>query len=388
MARPKKQHLSKRPDGRYLCRYKDICFYGDTEDEALAKREEYKELEKQNLLTIPTVQEYADQWIDVAHPNIADSTMTGLKIHLKKLTDALGDKYIDEVKPLDIKKLYSSEYVDASNSYILSGKQLFASFFDSAMANGYCKNNPVRDKTAKPHKGTEPTTRALTEQERIWVETLCTDHRAYPAVMTMVYAGIRPQEMKAFVIDRDVDFKRDIITIHNTAHYDGEYGYKITKKGKTERATREIPLLPPLKKVLEGRKGYLITDAKGKRVNIQAWKCVWKSYLFSMETAINGCQKRWYGKTKEHKKILEEGGSLPEWIDFDVVPYDLRHTFCTMCRDAGVELNTCVHWMGHVDAKMIMKVYDQYNDNRGKKEAEKLVSAIETSQSASQNEIF
>ena len=95
-----------------------------------------------------------------------------------------------------------------------------------------------------------------------------------------------------------------------------------------------------------------------------------------MEKEINGCEKRWYGKTKEHKKILASGGKLPEWIEFTVVPYDLRHSFCTMCRDNGVELNTCVHWMGHADAKMIMQIYDEFSEDRGKSEAEKLISKL------------
>lgn len=385
MARPKKQHLHQRPDGRYLCRYKGVCFYGDTEEEAFYKRDIYKEMERQKLLSIPTVKEYAETWFPVAYPKVTASTRLGLKIHLRKLTDSVGDLPLNEVKPLDIKTIYAEKYAYLSNSYITAGKQLFCAFFDSAVANGYCDRNPARDRTAKPHKGTMPTTRAITKQERIWIETLCTDHRAYPAVMTMLYAGLRPQEMKALVIDRDVDFENDIIRLRSFAHYNDKYGYAITKAGKTDKAVREIPLLPPLKAVLQGRKGYLITDAKGKRVNIQAWKCVWKSYVFSMETAINGCQKRWYGKKHEHKKYIAEGGKLPDWISFDIVPYDLRHSFCTMCRDNGVELNTCIHWMGHTDAKMIMKVYDEYNQDRGQKEAERLVKILETSQNASQN---
>jgi integrase len=91
-----------------------------------------------------------------------------------------------------------------------------------------------------------------------------------------------------------------------------------------------------------------------------------------MEAAINGCQKRWYGRTREHKAILEAGGVLPPWRSFTVVPYDLRHSFCTMCRDNGVELNTCIHWMGHTDAKMILKIYDEFSETRSNSEAKKL----------------
>ena len=376
--REKKQRLKKRADGYYVCRYKDQWFYSLDPDGPLAQREEYKRLEKQALLSVPTVQDFADKWIDRAYPSVAQTTKAQLKIHLKKLTDAIGNQLLTDVKPSDIKQIYSDKYLGLSRSYISAGKQLFSSLFDSAVADGYLRVNPARDKTAKPHKGTTGSHRQITPQERSWIETLCTDHRAHPAVMAMLYAGIRPQEMKAVKIERDVDFKAETITLQQFAHIEDSNHYKLTKEGKTDQAARTIPLFPPLKKALTGKSGYLIQSAKGERVTIQAWKSAWASYVVCMETAINGIQKRWYGKTREHKKILDEGGTLPPWIEFTVVPYDLRHSFCCMCRDADppVELKTCVRWMGHKDAKMILKIYDEASDNRSEKEAERLKKTL------------
>lgn len=94
-----------------------------------------------------------------------------------------------------------------------------------------------------------------------------------------------------------------------------------------------------------------------------------------MEEQINGISFRWYGRTKEQRQ-LAEAGKLPPWIEFTVVPYDLRHSFCTMCRDAGVELHTCVEWMGHKDATMIMRIYDEVSENRSDSEAEKLKKSL------------
>ena len=378
MPREKKQRLKKRADGYYVCRYKDQWFYSLDPDEPLAMRDEYKRLEKQALLSVPTVKEFAEKWIDRAYPSVAKNTKAQLKIHLKKLTDAIGHQLLTDVKPSDIKQIYSDRYLGLSKSYISAGKQLFCSLFDSAVADGYLRVNPARDKTAKPHKGTEGTHRQITPQERTWIETLCTDHRAHPAVMAMLYAGIRPQEMKAVKIERDVDFKAETITLHQFAHIDDSNHYKLTKEGKTDQAARTIPLFPPLKNALTGKSGYLIQSAKGERVTIQAWKSAWESYVVCMETAINGVQKRWYGRTKEHRKILDDGGKLPPWIEFTVVPYDLRHSFCCMCRDADppVELKTCVRWMGHKDAKMILKIYDEASDNRSEKEAERLKKTL------------
>ena len=161
---------------------------------------------------------------------------------------------------------------------------------------------------------------------------------------------------------------------------------------KTGWSNRQVPLFKPLKEALKGKHGYVIASAKGNQVTIQAWKSAWESYLFCMETAINGMQARWYRRTKEHKQILAEADRLRKegkpreadekekqilpWIRFDIVPYTLRHAFCAFCRDSGVEINTCRRWMGHADAKMILKVYDTVSEDRQENERQKVENRL------------
>ena len=378
MPREKKQKLKKRPDGRYACRYKDQWFYSTDHDDCLRQRKEYKEALKRGRVASYFVKEYAAQWLDRYCTGNAPSTKAGLATHLKKLTDAIGSKPISEIVPSDIKSIYAEKYNGLSNSYVKAAKQLYCALFDAAVADGLILSNPARDKTAKPHTGTYTGHRAITTQERKWILTLCTDHRAHPVVMAMLYSGIRPQEAKALNIDKDVDFGAELITVRNTAHYDPQnrQKYVFTGKGKTDKANRQIPLLPPLKAALNGKHGYLVTSAHGERITHTTWNVLWNSYVTHMETAINGVDRRWYGRTKEHTAVLAAGGQLPEWIPFSVVPYDLRHSFCTMCRDNGVELNTCRQWMGHADTKMILKIYDEVTSNRDTAEAERLKNAL------------
>lgn len=378
MPRQKKQHLKQRPDGRFVAYYHGKPFYGKSEDEALALREAFKrsELTGEAYNRTVTVFEYGTKWLKIAHPAVSDSTFKGLAIHLQHLVNQQGNTPIRDVKPLDIKAVYSSEYKTASNSYIKAAKQLYISLFDSAVADGICRFNPARQKPALPHKGREGGHRAITEQERQWINTFCHDHRAYPAVITMLYAGIRPQEAKALTVEKAYDKDSNVLHVTETAHLDGNNNYQITGKGKTKNAIRDVPVFPPVAEALKDMKGLLITTAKGKQITVTTWRNAFASYKTCMETAINGCHKRWYGHTKEHKKILATGGKLPPWIEFTVVPYDLRHSFATWIRDHGVELHTAIAWMGHADATMIMRIYDEVSDNRSKTEAEKLKKAV------------
>lgn len=367
---PRQKKPKKRKDGRYRVRYHGIEFYADSPDRALELREEYKQNERSGIVARQTVSDYALPWLRRSFPSVSDSTYTGLAIHLQHLIDEIGNKRIETVVPSDIKSVYSQQYGSCSNSYLKAARQLFCSLFDSAVADGLIRSNPARDRTAKPHKGSMPTNRPITPQEREWILTLCTDHRAHPVVMAMLYAGLRPQEAKALVIERDVDFENDTITIHETAHNDGQK-YAYTERGKTDKANRTVPLFQPLKSALFGKKGYLISSAHGERVTHTTWRVAWNSYCSQMEKEINGIDKRWYGKTKEQKRLAEEG-KLPDWVEFNIVPYSLRKSYCVMLRDSGVEMNTARKWMGHSDSKMILMVYDSVSEDRSEQERKKV----------------
>lgn len=188
--------------------------------------------------------------------------------------------------------------------------------------------------------------------------------RSFPAVADTTYEGlaIHLQHLVDNIGDKRISevVPSDIKAIYS-AHYNGLSNSYI-------KAARQIPLLPPLKTALKGRTGPLVTSAHGEQINPTTWRVLWQSYRASMETAINGTCKRWYGKKKS-----QQGKALPAWIDFDIVPYDLRHSFCVMCRDSGVEINTCRKWLGHADSKMILQVYDSVSEDRTEQERKKLL---------------
>ena len=375
MPRPKKQHLKQRKDGRFCCVYHGIQFMDKDEDKALAKRDDYirqlkaGEYRREN----PTLKEYADKWIKISKVGIRETSIRKNKIHLAHLCNVIGEMYLQDVRPSDIKRVYSTHYKDSSKSYISHARSLYAALFNSAVEDGIIRTNPVKSEAAKPHKGTSGSHRAITEEERNLIETVALDLPASVVARVMLYTGLRPQEVKALSMN-DIDFERKIIHVRSFVHIKGSNAYEIDKTGKTKKAVRDVPLFPPAEEALKGREGYLIAN-HGKLVTPSVWDNEWKTYRNAIERHLNGLQKRWYGRTKEHKELLKNGSTLPQWREFTVVPYDLRHSFVTWCRDNGVELHTCVEWMGHRDATMIMHIYDNPTD-RSKTEAEKLTKKL------------
>ncbi len=364
-----RQSLTKRADGRYRVKYQDRYFYGTTQAEAMRKRDEYKQAQRDGLqVHCPTVSAYAVEWLPAHKRTVSIKCYNDYAKQLDALCSVLGKYPLSSVTPTDIKGVYSDKYADYSGYTIKRAKMIFTALFDSAVADGYIRVNPCRNKTARPHKGKEGTHRELTGEEDAIL--LAVDHPLRPAVMLMRYAGLRRGEALALNVTRDVDFERGLIHVRRAIAYTSNQ--PIVKKPKTEAGARTVPLFDILRHEIDGIDGYIAKAKRNKGIMSEsAFRSAWASYLRAVECHINGyTQKRWYGNTREDKAIITAGGKLPPWKTFDIRPHDLRHSFCTMLRDAGVDMHLTMEWMGHGDEKMILKIYDHVNENRRQKAVE------------------
>lgn len=359
MGKQKRQHLQKRPDGRYMCRYQGICFYGDTELEALKKRDEYKNAARRLDRTPMTVARYAAKWLPLHKRGVSKKTYNDYAKQIDALIEAIGDIPLNKVTVDDALGVYT-HYDGYSDSTIKRARMLYVNLFDAAIENDLCFKNPFRSTQAQPDKGTEGSHRALTPEEDRLILDVPAEFRV--PVMVMRYAGLRRGEMLALDVDRDVDFEAGTIHVHEAVRYDSNQ--PIISDPKTEAGDRLVPLLDILRKELKNVHGLVAKSAKGTMMSESAFKSAWAAHKNAMEVELNHCHKRWYGKRRSDKAILAAGGELPPWIEWTVRPHDLRHSYCTMLRDAGVDMKLAIQWMGHADEKMILRVYDHVQDRR------------------------
>ena len=96
----------------------------------------------------------------------------------------------------------------------------------------------------------------------------------------------------------------------------------------------------------------LLTKEDGEMMTLSAFERKLDSYITFLEAKLNGCPKRWYGKTREHKALLANGKELPPWREVKIRCHDFRVDFCTRNYEAGIPIKTLQKWMGHADAKM------------------------------------
>ena len=102
------------------------------------------------------------------------------------------------------------------------------------------------------------------------------------------------------------------------------------------------------------------------------------SYITFLEAKLNGCPKRRYGKTREHKALLANGKELPPWREVKIRCHDFRVDFCTRNYEAGIPIKTLQKWMGHADAKMIMNIYAKLTEEQEQANALKLMGFMDT----------
>ena len=382
-----RQTLKQRADGRYVCKYHGQSFYGYTQKEALEAREAFKRVIENGMRAEAlgiTVKAYSAKWVSTYKAHLTNGPYN---THVRLLDrfcehNDIGSRPIRSIDTSDIQSFYNTAQ-GKSHSYICDMRDTIKGLFKYALADRVIQYDPTLK--AKPPKGNKGTHRAIMQWERDIIHQ--TAHRIRPAVMTMLYAGLRRGEALAINVDRDVDFKQKTITVREAVRFYNQQT-PILVDPKTEAGVRTIPLLDVLADELRGMHGLLLSRDDGSLYTEKAWHRAWESYIVTLETKKNGIHKRWYGRTKE-QLALKEAGKLQPWVDVTIRPHDLRHSYCTMLYDANVDLKTAQKWMGHADQEMTMRIYTHLTEEKEKTASEALEKAakkLASSQNGSQSQ--
>ena len=349
-------HLKKRKDGRYRKVYQGLPFYGYTEKEALENAAAYKRDLDAGLRAEAaglTVAQYASQWVAIHKAHVGYRQYNDCVNHLYRMAGRIGEKRLRDIVMSDIQEVYNDLSV-YKKDHISHAVTTINAMFRSAVVDRLIPFNPCQG--ARRPKATSGTHRALTAQERELVENM-TEHRFYPAVMTMLYAGLRRGEVLALNIDRDIDFTAREIHVREAVRF--ESNQPIIASPKTEAGERTIPLVDVLANVLRGRHGLVAPSASGGHMSERAFRAAWSSFLTQAEETLNGDTKRWYG----HRKGQDDAWRKAHpWQTIDLRTHDFRHSYCTMLYELGIKIRPAMLWMGHADDSMIRQIYTHLSD--------------------------
>ena len=186
------------------------------------------------------------------------------------------------------------------------------------MWNEFVEKNPVIGCILP--SGITTTRRAITAEERSAILAVCKYHPAGLYILFMLYCGIRPHEA-ACIQGKDVN--------GNILHVRGT---------KSSDADRYIPIPEVLRKVLPeiGAEEYLIKSLSGVSPIKESHR-----------------RKMWNSFKKELGRYID--------VADDLVPYCLRHTYCTDLQDAGIPINVARELMGHSTIVLTSKIYTHHS---------------------------
>jgi integrase len=192
--------------------------------------------------------------------------------------------------------------------------------------------------TLEPHER-----RALTKEEKELVTRTWRGHRMGPAVMIMMYCGLRRGEVLALTWD-DINLDKKILSVNKSVMI--MKNQPQVKKPKSKAGTREVPIPNFLVDILHElpRNGHLICpDAKGQMMTETAYRRAWNSYCHYLNIKAGG---RDASRTHEKVQVID-----------NITAHMLRHTYASMLYEAGVDIKSAQRFLGHADIEMTLAVY-------------------------------
>lgn len=313
--------------------------YAHSEEELMFKiKQAYAEAERQIERALnPTFKEVAKEWINSHEKEISHYTYDGYKAPMKSLVDEFGADQIKEITPLQLQRFLNELGKQGYAKHTIALRKIVASLiFDYAILKDLIKVNPAA--TVKVPKTAPTKKRELPDDKEIEKVKQSVDVPFGLFPYLILYTGCRRGEALALTYE-DIDFKNNTVDINKVVVFENGKP-KIYHRAKSKDGIRTIPLLTPLKNVLNTKgKGYIFTY-EGEQLTLSRFNILWKNY----------------------QKVV--GVSL--------TPHQLRHAFATICFDAGLAAKDASQILGHSKIELTLDIYTHIKQSRTQETAQKL----------------
>ena len=319
-------------DGRrYYFRAKDETDYEVKKALKLKELEENKIIES-NML----VRDWASEWLRTYKSGSCnDKTYKDYERRLNAyILPEIGHIRLKDVKPVHLQRVMQN-IRSMSQSRIDKIYQCLNQVFETAEQNDLIAKSPARG-LQKP-KGYSGSHRAITDAERAAILEVARTHKHGLWVKLMLFCGLRTGETARVKVCH-FDFEKKLLYVDGT---------------KTENARRMVPvpdeILEEVKALKKEPFDYLFTNETGRPIQPHNRGRMWKSFKKALHVQMGG-------------RLYKDAIVPPCLVAEDLVPYCLRHTFCTDLQDAGVSINVARDLMGHSDISLTAKIYTHTTD--------------------------
>lgn len=335
-------------DGKKV--YKSV--YGKTQKEADIKAEELKVSLRKGMdisASNDSFKVWAEYWLMTKKSEVSADRYSSLQSRGAIWMNALGNAQIGQIKPFELQTiLYTIAEKNPNTGEPMAKKtirgyiQVIKAMFDFAFDNRVIAYNPAT-KLKLPQTVKEPVQRrALTEEERQRVMEF--EHRAKPSAMLMMLSGLRRGEATALQWN-DIDFINNKISVTKSYNFKTK-SFKTPKNGKS-RVVSVPKILIDYLKTLPKESPFVLTNARGQMMTADSWKRLYQSYMLDMNIEYG-----FGGSINKHANNVD----VPMVIN-TFTPHELRHTFCTIMFEAGIDALTAQEQLGHSDIQTTLSIY-------------------------------
>ncbi len=246
----------------------------------------------------------------------------------------LGDMTLKKIRPIHCQRVLNQQS-GKSPTQVNEVYNTLKFLFSHAYTNHLIKTDPTAD-LVKPHAKRREHRRALTSTEREYFIQVGKTDRRYYLYLLMIFCGCRPSEASECQ-GRDLLQKNGIHFLH-------------IRGTKTANADRNVPVPLELWELIKNTKPYeyIACTRTGGKIDERARRRVWKSYCRNINIAM-GC------------KVYRNELIPPFPLAPDLVPYCLRHEYCTDLARNGVDIRIAQKLMGHSDIKLTANIYTNLN---------------------------
>ena len=312
---------------------------GDTEKELAVK--EYKkrqELESgRNVITNnTTLEQWTLKCIETYKTNQSQITRQKYVSRIKHcVLEHIGYMKLKDVKPLHCQQVLNLQEGN-SKTQINEVAQALKFIFERAVENKLIYENPAAH-LRKP-SGTRTSRRALTPTERKHVIQVGVTDRRYYLFMLMLFCGCRPSEASE-CMGKDIQ-KLDNF---NVLHIRGL---------KTKNADRFVPIPDDFFELIKNtaKTEYIACYGNGNKISDVNRARLWQSFKRELNISM-GC------------KMYRNQLIPPYPLAPDLVPYCLRHEYCTELARKGIDLRVAQKLMGHADVKLTANIYTNLDNS-------------------------
>lgn len=317
-------------DGIHQFRYRrdgfDVSF--NSKDFEIAKKKAYDFIKsikakiraESDAIKGKTLDDIFYAWFEIKKAHSDDQTSkvyaSAYRCHVQPV---LGRRTIKSILPLDLQPFFDNLFIVSSRK-MQDAKVILNGCFNYAVANRMIPSNPMTGVILERHVRTPG--KALDDEElaRFKSAMFADETRFGLAGLIILYTGIRGAELESL----SFDWEQGTFTVKNAK-------LKRSQKVKGSNLYRTVPIFPALYGLKE-------------RILNEEWKI---------------CAGTLTGKFKDHFA--------------ECTVKDLRHTFTTRAREAGIENELVNLWTGHLPGKNVAaNIYTHYSLAFQKREAEKL----------------